>query len=382
MRRKDISIITCYDELLANLFTLSHRYIVVRDMCWINNIVTISNNKVSVSLIGKDKYTHVYSDRNNILQLQLYEEGSDDAVVNLQDLKEKGKPILYDNRYALTAHEIIVYSILLSKCILAQKPYAEISLKEIHRDYRGKQCGKTILMDAESRKAYIKALRGLTNKIVRYDLGKTRKNKRITKRKSQHPLLKVVSRVDEKSGDFTIKYSLGDFGRTLIQSKRYSNLMPISCYSVGFKSIHRFLIYYYICRMVYINKNKKGKTFTLSIKAIMNATCRYNISGFNTGDMRSEQTGSGVGRAWGSSIRSVDNILTKLKNSNKIGGFESKYNNKLVRHRAPGYEKKNTYISEQGFKYTYDEAVFFELIEEPAPTEEPDFETYRWIIYL
>lgn len=303
---------SCYDELLSKLFLMSYELRINSEQKEsINN-----DGGTSVSLLGENVQ---FIDRYNYRNMCYY------TSLTYTKYDRRGFLESYDNRYDLTAHEIVVYSLLLHKCIEVQSEKQEISYREL-QELRGKR--KTL--DPKTLKAYDRAFKGLMTKKIKYDLGTSRKNKKITYRKHEHPLLLVYEANRLTNGDKIIKYSLGPFGKTLIESKRYSTLIPAEYFRINFNQVMTYEIALYVCRMIYINQHMGKTKIAIKLNSIMK-----NISKFidsekygivKYGCALYYYRGSNTKRYWDSTIKKVCHLLNVLKNEYKINDYKGIYN--------------------------------------------------------
>lgn len=295
---------SCYDELLSKLFLMTYENAMnlkeAIDDEGETSVSLISNEPQAIDRVTKDNTCYFTNNYNT--------------------------STLYNNIYDLTAHEIIIYSILLHKCIEEQSEECTISYKEIQQ-LRGKRIGKSKLLDNTTMNAYDKAFSGLCEKYIKYNLGTSRQKYKITYRKHSHPLLIINDIQQLCNGDMFINYSLGPFGKTLIESKRYSNLVPKQYFQINFNEVMVYQIALYICRIIYINR-KKSKPITITLNSIMK-----NISKF----MNTEKYGlvkyccalyyggPNVKRLWDSVIIKVAELLETLKKELKINSYHGNY---------------------------------------------------------
>lgn len=217
---------------------------------------------------------------------------------------------------SLTAHEVLIYSLLLHKCIELNSEFASISFKEL-QELRNKRCGKKQVLDIATANAYNTAFSNLIDKRIKYDLDnidKKRKNK-ITYRRAEHPLVIIndVKCLDNRNK--VIDYSLGEFGKTLLESKRYSTLLPRKYFQINFKEIMTYELALYICRIIYIERRKKKDYITITLESIMKNTNKYvtdNKQLIKNGNCL-EYNGSNVKRLWKLIINNVNEVLEQLK---------------------------------------------------------------------
>lgn len=245
---------------------------------------------------------------------------------------------MYNNIYDLTAQEMIIYSLLLHKCIDNQNEEQTISYKEI-QILRNKRIGKSKLLDDITQKAYDKAFLGLCQKRISYDLGETRKKYKITYRTATHPLL-IVNGVQELcNGDKIINYSLGPFGKTLIESKRYSTLVPTKYFQLNFNETMTYQIALYICKIIFIERRKRKDTVTITLNSIMKNINKFMVTqkyDLVKCCMAAYYTGPNIKRLWYGVIMKVDELLETLKGELKIRDFKGTY--EIIEHSIYSYD--------------------------------------------
>lgn len=306
---------SCYDELLSKLFLMSYKE---RSSA---NAKEVNNGKHGniVSLV---------SDKEQLIGCVQEQYGCYYQSVVYSEITKQVKNCNYDNSFDLTAHEIIIYTLLLSKCIENQSEVQEISYKEIQM-MRNKRIGKTKLLDVSTFNAYNKAFAGLSRKKLKYDLLNSRRSKKITYRKGEHPLLIVLDVKKIDNGDRYIKYSLGQFGKTLIESKRYSTLVPKSYFRINFNEVMHLQIALYVCKLLYINQRKKSKTMTLQLSSILKNITRWGESekfglvklGYPMFDTNSDNNK----RSWDHIVRVTIELLDTLKAELKIKDYTQSF---------------------------------------------------------
>ncbi len=311
---------SCYDEMLSMLFSTSFEDI--------NGIAkaTTKNNGISLSLISRKP--------------QIVFSGVEKGMFHFFNILDNNN---YDNAYDLTGHEIILYSLLLHKCIETQDEEATITYEELQR-LRKKRFGKTKLLDDKTYKAYNKVFIGLSNKIIQYDLGDKRENKNITYRKYQHPLLIIYDVTSSPNHNLFIKYSLGPFGKTLIESKRYGKLVPRQYFQINFNEIMSYQIALYICRLIYIERRKHKAHLTVKLTSIMKNIDKYmnsNKHGLVKCCNAFAYSGPNVKRLWDATINKVNVLLEILKSEMTIIDFKSNLDLQYSEYYTISYTYQN-----------------------------------------
>lgn len=218
---------------------------------------------------------------------------------------------------SLTAHEVLIYSLLLHKCIELGSENASISYKEL-QELRNKRCGKKQIFDPDTLRVYNKTFNNLMNKYIKYDLDNVNgtKRKRVTYRTAEQPLV-IINNVECLSnGNKKIDYSLGMFGKTLLESRRYSTLLPSKYFQINFREIMSYELALYICKIIFIERQHKKKSYiTITLKSIMKNTNKYVIDNKQLIKYENcyDYVGSNVRRLSNLIIQNVNEVLEQLK---------------------------------------------------------------------
>lgn len=215
---------------------------------------------------------------------------------------------------SMTAHEILIYSILLHKCIETKSEMSKISYKELQL-LRNKRYGKNKVIDNDTLKAYDKAFKGLCNKYVKYNYKNKSKRIKITYSSAEHPLV-LINNIDSlNNNDKVISYSLGPFGKTLLEKKRYSTLVPKKYFQINFNEIMIYESALYICRIIYMERRKRKDSISITLNSIMKNTNKYVARDgqlLRAGTCL-EYRGHNIRRLWKLIIKNVNEILEQLK---------------------------------------------------------------------
>ena len=233
----------------------------------------------------------------------------------------------------LTAQEIILYSLLLHKCIESNFQQETITYKEL-QELRNKRVGKVEILDIFTYEAFNKSFRGLCTKYVDYDLKESRLKSKISHRKEKHPLV-IIRSVKTNGTNKLISYSLGPFGKTLIESKRYSTLVPSKYFQVRFKEIMKYELALYVCKILYLERRKKKDSITIKLPTIMK-----NINKYQTIDNQLvrlsnclEYHGPNIKRLWELMRNSVNELLYELKCEYKIKDYDIQIPNSINNYK-------------------------------------------------
>ncbi len=258
-------ILTVHDELLSNLILMNCNNIIYNND-YPSKIATIKGKRASISLVATldDKYDKFLSNmKKNYTKIKMVD--SDDEILK--------------NNYNLSASEIIVYLILLHHYIVSQTDNAVITIKQINKEYRQIKSMNDYLYDG-----YLKAIQKLYRKKVHYDIKKKYVgNHKIVNQSDTHRLLNIVDCIQLKK-DCRFVYNLGSLGKILRDSKNYSTIVPKGAYSCKYANINYLLIFLYLSRMVFINRNQKRNkqpVKRISLRTICQNICKYNRQGYN-----------------------------------------------------------------------------------------------------
>lgn len=294
-------ILTIHDELISNLILLNRNHIVYNDGLP-SKVATIQGKRANISLVVglSNKYS--------------------DLIRRKKDNKGVGKKEYGDflqNNYSLTSQEIVVYLILLHHYIVSNQENAIITVKQINKYYRQIKTINDYLYDS-----YIKAIQGLNTKRVAYYIKKKYvNNHKLTGFKDSHKLLNIVNGTKLKN-DFRFEYNLGSLGKIIRDSKNYSTIIPKGIYSCKYANINYLLIFLYLSRMIYINRNQrkaKQPIKRITLQKLFENICKYNKQGINMG------------------ITYADVFYNDIKNAKKL-----KFNNQFYESYADDYRLTNS----------------------------------------
>lgn len=257
-------ILTIHDEIVSNLILMNCSNVVYNDG-YPSRIATIKGKRVDISLIATtDKYASFLAEMKKKYTKKKISE-SDDEILK--------------NNYSLSAGEIVMYLILLHHYIVNQTDIATITIKQINKEYRQIKSMNNYLFDS-----YVKALEKLSRKKVHFNIKrKYVNNHKITNYSDTHKLLNVIELIPLEK-DWRIVYDLGSLGRIIRDSKNYSTIIPKGIYSCKYTEISYLLLFLYISRMVFINRNQKRKRSPvkrLALRTICKNICKYNRQGYN-----------------------------------------------------------------------------------------------------
>lgn len=258
-------ILTVHDELVSNLILMNCNNIIYYDG-YPSKIATIKGKRVDISLIltKEDKYKHYIS--------KLKERRRTESITKSEDE-------ILKNNYSLSSSEIVVYLILLHHYITSDSENATITIKEINRDYRQFKTINDYMYDR-----YIRAIQLLNRKKVYYRIKKKYvNNQRLVNYSDSHRLINIVGVVPLKK-DHRFIYNLGTLGKIIRDSRNYSTIVPKSIYSCKYANINYLLVFLYLSRIIFINRNQRNKVMPIkriSLRTICRNICKYNRQGYN-----------------------------------------------------------------------------------------------------
>ena len=95
-------------------------------------------------------------------------------------------------------------------------------------------------------------------------------------------LLNVHKSIEE-NGNVRFDYALGEYGDILLQSKRYSDILPIDIIRLSYQRSTAIYIALYLSRLIYINKRKRSNSITITINSLLENVMIHDRFGKNTG---------------------------------------------------------------------------------------------------
>ena len=246
---------TVYDDVLSKIETMT------RDNVDRNALRNIKHIKVKNEIIDK-KCGNVDISLINETLFSQYTRNT----TPLETQKNLANQILVQ-MVLLTAQDIMIYRILLSHYInYQQNGIATITLDKIHNEYRG----KTFIYkkgaeryDRETLQAYIKTFKKLSILTIniRFSESKLKSFKSFKDKDKtffQHKMLIFHNQITtDNVSDVEIKYSLGDFGTYLCNSRQYGQLLPQEMYQLRFNQIDTFNLAVYIACLLYTSPSPR-----------------------------------------------------------------------------------------------------------------------------
>ena len=136
---------------------------------------------------------------------------------------------------------------------------------------------------------------------------------------SQLAVIKVLS-----AEKWLIQFSLGVFGNSIRNRKRYSNLIPIKF--LRCKNISKYYIALAICRYIYINAKKKNRLYSFKLETLLKQINYFDRIGNNSGksyyDLLRQDGISNKTYILKQFIKTLKEVLNTLSYEKKIKSFK------------------------------------------------------------
>lgn len=242
------TILTCHDELLAELYCLNTKNVYFYNVNGENYLVV--QKKLSKATIGL---------RAKIPKEWLIE---NEKEVSFTDLTvHKQKEIIYklQDKLTFSCQEILICNILLDK-VLKRTINLSISFRDIDAFYRKKVTSyKKVKINIFTFKAYLKIIKRLSEKEIFIKTSKDFRNNSygVNNRNFYQPLLSLYNFHKVDDTDLSFSYSFEQFGEILKRSKRFSDILPNVCYQFSFKQATKHVMAYNIARKIFIKLGDK-----------------------------------------------------------------------------------------------------------------------------
>lgn len=203
-------------------------------------------------------------------------------------VKEGGASVkLTNGSRLLSTQELFLIMILLDHYKKNDGLGVPISFRDIQINYRNKRLGKSHYLPRKDYVAYVRALNGLQDKWINLDI-KQRKRCHIKATKYDNNLLLRLQASKEESGNVVFEYAFGEYGDVLLQSKRFSDIIPIDIVRLSYQQITAVYLALYLSRLIFINKRKKNHTFAITVNSLMENVMIHKKCGMNTGKTLNE----------------------------------------------------------------------------------------------
>lgn len=188
------------------------------------------------------------------------------------DIKKKKKTsvkILGKNQ-TFTSHELFLIIILLDHYKKYGSIDCSLTFSHIHKNYRNKRTGRTIVMSEDELKIYKEAINSLQHKKIELEIKNTRKKYGVNNTYiSDFRLLIITAYTESDNGDISFNYTFSQYGQILLDSKRYSDILPIELLHISYQQVMLLYIGIYLSRLIFINQRKKQSDFMINISSIM-----------------------------------------------------------------------------------------------------------------
>lgn len=244
-KSKAHSILTCHDELLAELYQLNTSSVFYRKISGKDYIVAEKKfDKATICLLAEIPKEFLIYDNTYISFDKLTDERK---ISIIYKLKEK---------LSFSSKEILVCNILLDK-VLKGSNKLFTSFKDIEINYRRKVSSyRNVKLNNYTFNAYIRILKQLANKNIYL---KTENNFRktcygVNDRETFQPLITLSNMSLIEDNNISFSYSFGVLGDILKKSKRFSNTLSYRAYEYAFNQSTKHVIAFFIAREIFIRR--------------------------------------------------------------------------------------------------------------------------------
>ena len=161
----------------------------------------------------------------------------------------------------------------------------DMTFLEIESYYRGKAKPRATTVSLAAAKKYASALDSLSKKeLFLITTPSFRKDKRhdygVSNQHIYQPLLEIKKAGLLSKNNVIFSYSLGGFGRTIKLSRRYSTILPLLAYKIGFNQLRYHMTAFYLAQEVFIQEglikkdplNERNREFDIDIESYIYAT--------------------------------------------------------------------------------------------------------------
>lgn len=216
-------------------------------------------------------------------------------IQEIEDINDRNQYLirkLVDEYILFDRQSYLLYCILFdyyvnNKDIVDEDNSIIISVKQIHQLYREKTLKYYGKIDSTTLEAYEKGFEDLRKKTIFINLQKSIDNSEKNKKKyiKKFPKMYIYQNLidyqpikNSKKKIVSIKYTLGELGKLILESDRMSTNMPIELIRVPYKEISKFYLGMYISKMYFMNRIK-GNNKSISIKCILENIMCFNTNG-------------------------------------------------------------------------------------------------------
>jgi hypothetical protein len=243
-RFKKDNVITVHDELLSTLYGLDPANICCKE---------INGEKYLVNSV-KCKNFEIG------LRLKLSDCDKDLIIVEFETPYEKNTETFIRKKIernyqklCFTNLEKYVLNILFDKFLSNYQEF-DMTFLEMERYYRGKAKQRTRTLSINVAKKYATALDELSKKELFLITSNSFRAKKygVNSQQIYQPLLVINSSNLISPNNVIFSYSLGGFGNVIKLSRRYSTILPICAYRIGFNQLRNHMTAFYLAQEVFI----------------------------------------------------------------------------------------------------------------------------------
>lgn len=275
--------ITVHDELLMDLYKLN---------------TSIARFTIKERIIGGKKYLVNSLGKENKYEVGLVVPVPDKLEKIGLDLDRISNPVLdqyYDlykiieERLRFSAEEILIADILfndyLNNSVVNRTGINQITFRDIER-YRGKSSVERCeVIKDETFERYKKIITSLCSKTIFLKTTDTFRNPKygVNNKEILQPFLDINAVYMVGVNNYQFNYSFGNYGKFIRRSRRYSNLLPSSCYSYNFNQKYRHCVDIYLAQFLFYARYKCSRSrdnyFDCIIEAVM--VCEWVYGKYN-----------------------------------------------------------------------------------------------------
>lgn len=190
-------------------------------------------------------------------------------------------------RLCFSSEEVLMADILFSKYLNNSYATNLMSYKEIEM-YRNKSSSNhNIVINEQTSKKYWMLIKSLSNKMIYLKTTDTFRKPRYGANNKElfQPFLTLLNSYNVSKNNDEFEYSFGNYGKLIRQSRRYSNILPDSCYQYAFKQANKHRVAVYLAQSIFWAKYhpKYGNT-TPSVNEICESV--YGNYNYNSKQFR------------------------------------------------------------------------------------------------
>ena len=260
-----------------------------------------------------------------------------------ENKKRKTSVELLGNNQSFTTHELFLIFILLDHYKKFGSIDCHLTFSHIHKNYRNKRTGRTIVMNQKELQIYKNAINSLQQKRIKLEIKNTRKRYGVNNTYiSDFRLLIITAYTEQENGDISFDYTLSQYGQVLLNSKRFSDILPIEILHISYQQAMILYIGIYLSRLIFINQRKKQSEFTINISSIMKHIRMHDKQGNDTGKTLYEILKDNISNKYtylNTFKKDLENVLYLIYKNGKI------YNRRFISIELENLNVKNYELS-------------------------------------